>query len=54
MADIVSDDFNASALGGAWTLEGPAGSTNLAANADDAYLELTVPEGDHNAWRTNA
>ncbi len=53
MAEIVSDDFNAATLGDSWTLEGPAGSAGLAVSGDEAYLELTIPEGDYNVWGDN-
>ncbi|MCB9947197.1 MAG: cadherin-like domain-containing protein [Rhodospirillaceae bacterium] len=53
MSQIQSDDFSDSTLDDAWDLEGPAGAVNLASAAGESYLELVVPEGDHNAWDDN-
>ena len=48
---IASDDFSGSSLDAAWSLQGPVGTANLASDAQDAYLEIVVPDGGtYDAW----
>ncbi len=51
--DLVSDDFSGATLDTMWELVGSGASADLAINGDEKYLEITVPTGAFNAWRTN-
>ncbi|GAB5373576.1 MAG: hypothetical protein AcusKO_00380 [Acuticoccus sp.] len=50
---ILSDDFAASEIGPYWSLEGPSPTAALGREGPEAFLILSVPEGNYNAWRTN-
>jgi regulation of enolase protein 1 (concanavalin A-like superfamily) len=43
-----SDDFATGTLGDQWSVIGPGGSAALARAGGEAYLELTLPEGEFN------
>ena len=50
---IDSDDFSAATLRGFWAFEGPAGtSARLGAGGGNEYLELRVPDGNFDIYRT--
>ena len=52
---FISDDFNNASLGSQWTLVNPKGDGTLdltGVGTGDALLELTVPAGTHDLWRS--
>ena len=52
--DIFSDDFSGASLDTDWTLQGPAGTANVAQAGIEAYLEIALPSGgNYDAWNTN-
>ncbi|MCP4306230.1 MAG: DUF1349 domain-containing protein, partial [bacterium] len=53
-APAQSDDFSSGVLDPVWSVEGPAGtSAGLATSAEDAFLLLETPDGNHDIWETN-
>ncbi|MGH1349917.1 MAG: Ig-like domain-containing protein, partial [Methyloligellaceae bacterium] len=51
--DFISDDFSGASLDPRWSLEGPGGSVDVATSGAESYMELVVPTGTFNAWKTN-
>ncbi|MCP4305151.1 MAG: DUF1349 domain-containing protein, partial [bacterium] len=53
-APAQSDDFSSGVLDPVWAIEGPAGtSAGLATTAEDAFLLLETPDGNHDIWGQN-
>ncbi|NJO34842.1 MAG: cadherin-like domain-containing protein, partial [Rhodospirillales bacterium] len=50
---LVSDDFSGAALDARWSQQGPAGTVSLAAAGNEAFVELAVPAGKYQPWKTN-
>ena len=51
---MISDDFDDTALGAIWSVEGPAGtSAGLGVAGDEQFLTLTTGSGNFDAWGTN-
>ncbi|MEM7545165.1 MAG: Ig-like domain-containing protein [Pseudomonadota bacterium] len=45
-AAVTSDDFSDGALSPIWSLEGPDGTADVRIEGDEAFLELTLPQGN--------
>ena len=53
-APAISDDFSQGTIDPVWRVEGPTGTSgHLATTADDAFLMLVTPDGDHDVWHAN-
>ena len=52
-ANIFSDDFNTDSLTSEWSLAGPAATADLVTVGNEAYVELSVPQGNYDAWDVN-
>ena len=53
-SSLASDDFSAAALGSGWSFAGPGGTSSALGRANgEAFLTLTTPEGNHDAWNAN-
>ncbi|MEL7077377.1 MAG: DUF4347 domain-containing protein, partial [Cyanobacteria bacterium J06582_2] len=56
LSEFISDDFNNASLGSQWAVVNPKGdgTQNITGvGTGDALLELSVPAGKHDLWRTN-
>jgi regulation of enolase protein 1 (concanavalin A-like superfamily) len=51
--EVGSDDFSAAELSEIWSVHGPEGAAQLRSEGPEAFLELTVPEGRYDVWKSN-
>ena len=54
IALVLSDDFSGGSLGAGWQVVGPAeASVGFGGDATDAFLTLSTPDGNYDAWQAN-